>query len=234
MAIELPRSLVEYILLGPVSGRRQLQDSPILGDVWIGFARAADEPLDLLITPIRTVTAGAVAKAISEALGHRPDANISYLQSIVAANLGFEDVLRVVVPMTAWWHDRRNEDELKKYTIAADGLERLKATIDAVLPIAKNWKPGTEDHVTGRPLAAVDRYVALAGLILWAAGARSRGNAVSLTQALRDVTAQTIADLLSEVFEKIQKAGDAPTLVWQVSLNRTAMPAIAKSVPAVK
>ena len=35
MATDVPRWLVEFILLGPEDDRRQLQDSPILGDVWI-------------------------------------------------------------------------------------------------------------------------------------------------------------------------------------------------------
>ena len=43
MAIEIPSSLVEFILLGPSGDRRQLQDSPILGDVWIEFGKAPDQ-----------------------------------------------------------------------------------------------------------------------------------------------------------------------------------------------
>ena|SRR5438093_12920905 len=32
------RELIESVLLGPTNDRRQLQESPILGDVWIAFA----------------------------------------------------------------------------------------------------------------------------------------------------------------------------------------------------
>ena len=38
-SLEVPRALVEFILLGPEDDRRQLQDSPILGDVWLEFGR---------------------------------------------------------------------------------------------------------------------------------------------------------------------------------------------------
>ena len=38
MAIEIPRALIEYIMLGSGDSRRQLQDSPILGDVWVRYA----------------------------------------------------------------------------------------------------------------------------------------------------------------------------------------------------
>jgi hypothetical protein len=43
------RSLVELVLLGPTNDQRQLQDSPILGDVWIAFAAGPAEPMDRLI-----------------------------------------------------------------------------------------------------------------------------------------------------------------------------------------
>ena len=35
MAIPIPSPLVEFILLGPLDDLLQLQDSPILGDVWV-------------------------------------------------------------------------------------------------------------------------------------------------------------------------------------------------------
>ena len=121
MAIEIPSSLVEFILLGPEDDRRQLQDSPILGDVWVEFAKKPDQYLDLLITPLMTQPAGAVAAAIDErfnnlnALPARPpkngDPNIAYLQGIVAARLSFEEVLRIVVPITQWWADKRKKDD---------------------------------------------------------------------------------------------------------------------------
>jgi serine protease AprX len=50
MALTIPRAAVEQILLGPIGDRRQLQDSPILGDVWVAFAEKPHERQDLLIT----------------------------------------------------------------------------------------------------------------------------------------------------------------------------------------
>jgi serine protease AprX len=68
MAAELPRALVEFILVGPEEDRRQLQDSPILGDVWIEFAKAPGESLDLLITPYKDHPAGNVAADLVDRL----------------------------------------------------------------------------------------------------------------------------------------------------------------------
>ena len=45
------RALVELVLLGPSNDRRQLQDSPVLGDVWIAYAMKPSAAIDLLITP---------------------------------------------------------------------------------------------------------------------------------------------------------------------------------------
>ncbi|MET0849679.1 MAG: S8 family peptidase [Candidatus Rokuibacteriota bacterium] len=237
MAVEIPRSLVEYILLGPTSGRRQLQDSPILTDVWIAFARTPEARLDLLITPLRDKMAGEVAVAINRAMTDRsPDTDIGYLQGLVVARLDFEDVLHVVVPMTEWWHNPRNTDGLKKYTQASDGRARLTETIDLLLPIARDWKGGEPMEREPGLLSAVDRYLVLASLILWAR-AWSRQNAeaagASLAAALKDAKAATLSDLLGRVFADIA-ARTFDTLVWQVSLNRPAMPAISRSIPAVK
>src|SRR6516162_6247179 len=109
MAFSIPRPLVEFILLGPSDDRRQLQDSPILGDVWIEFGTKPASRVDLLISPYMTKHAGAVAAAIDEGLGYGEDddpANIAYLQGLVAARLTFDEVLRVVVPKTKWWIDK--------------------------------------------------------------------------------------------------------------------------------
>ena len=88
MPIPIPRSLVDFILLGPADDRRQLQDSPILGDVWIAFAERPAEPVDLLITPHRTIAAGHVAASIGRQID-REGPDIAYLQAIVAARLRF-------------------------------------------------------------------------------------------------------------------------------------------------
>ncbi len=96
MAITIPRTLVEFILLGPEDDRRQLQDSPILGDVWVEFAKNPGQRLELLITPYKETAQPATARhesctgvlawpQIDEPATTGP--NIAYLQGIVAAGL---------------------------------------------------------------------------------------------------------------------------------------------------
>jgi len=128
--IEVPRKVVEFILLGPEDDRRQLQDSPILGDVWVEFARNPGRKLELLITPYKGYAAGTVARALSNCSDIR-NADIAYLQGIVAARLTFEEVVRFVVPMTYWWNDRNNGTEIARYlddpALAADVATILEA-----------------------------------------------------------------------------------------------------------
>lgn len=106
------RDLVDLVLLGPSSDRRQLQDSPVLGDVWIAFAAKPADAMDLLITPTREKPAGPFAALIADRIrevkltrDNRYPAQVAYLQGLVAARLLFREVLRVIVPMTKWWQD---------------------------------------------------------------------------------------------------------------------------------
>ena len=241
MALEVPRALVEYILLGPPDDRRQLQDSPILGDVWIAFARQPDEALELLITPFKTKTARFVALAIEERLD-RPDGdedpNVAFLQGVIAAKLHFREILRVVVPMTDWWHKERTKEELAVFLDGKKRPEKLERTVDHIFDVAKRLKGG---RVTAekRRCSALERLVALAGVILWAAdqpkGRASRKTAeAAFAEALSAARGKAISDLLTELFQDIQKVSSKEPLVFQISMNRTASSAIARSVLAVK
>src|SRR3954470_22642623 len=89
------RALVELVLLGPTSDRRQLQDSPVLGDVWIAYAMKPYEAIDLLITLHKTRSAGPVAVMISRRIDELKtkrasgkESQIAYLQGLVAASGG--------------------------------------------------------------------------------------------------------------------------------------------------
>jgi serine protease AprX len=233
------RAVVDFILLGPTHDRRQLQDSPVLGDVWAEFAEHPAAAVDLLISPFKTHAAGPVAKAIADRLhtmGIRhaagDEALVAYLQGVVAARLYFAEVLRVVVPLTKWWVDGRMQEQLRAYTDAA--------SFDVIDHIIE-WTHAT--HADRKTAAALrfahckplDRYIALAGLLLWAA--RTPAATESTLGVLLDTPPQVdeVIALLRDLFQQISRdANPDEALVWQVSLNRKAMPALEKSVAAVK
>jgi serine protease AprX len=234
MAIEIPRSLVEFMLLGPLDDRRQLQDSPILGDVWVEFAKNPGESIELLIIPYKEYAAGEVAKTLSQN-GKIGDADIAYLQGIVAAKMPLKDVLSFVVPMSRWWQEKRMAATIENYLKNPGKMEK---DIEVILLAAGKWKQ--KHHMA--PMQDLDtrtRYIALAGLIYWAqfqkkSPARTGRNPEEQIRSIlqkgiaREISA-VLRDLLPESQEIRQKG-----LIWTVSLNRRATPALTKSVPAVK
>ena len=107
MPIRLAPTVVDSLLLGPENRRRQLQDFPVLGDVWTKFA---DEPggiLDLLIIPTWERPTGEVVSLISGEDGHGGDpekgCSVAYLQDLVVASFGLNHLYRVLIPATNWW-----------------------------------------------------------------------------------------------------------------------------------
>jgi hypothetical protein len=257
VAIKIPRSLVDFILLGPEDDRRQLQDSPILGDVWVEYAKAPDARLELLITPFKENAAGIVASALHRSMakaapprrGKKPKTSraaatidggaptIAYLQGIVAAKLTFDEVLRFVVPMTSWWMDKRIRKALQVYI---DDPRTMAKELEATRKDGLDWLNGRTD-VAIQDLPTRKRYAALAGLILWAA--KQEADEVEETGTLKAqskrflerVRVAEVAEGLTQVFNpETLRPGVDPPLVWTISLNRRVHPALTRSVPAVK
>jgi hypothetical protein len=119
----LTRHQIEALIYGSRATPRFTQDSPVLPDVWIRYAEAPEEPHELLLTPFQdaqvgTVTAGQLSRVLKACLvlpqGRRPPgpprphngrgASVAYNQSTVLARLWFDELVRVVLPLSAWWH----------------------------------------------------------------------------------------------------------------------------------
>jgi serine protease AprX len=120
--------------------QRFTQDSPVLADVWIGYAENPEEPQDLLLTPYQSTlalpgesstaseqtlfTPGKLAKELLRRLseerkldrwknwkrnrsaGEYVSPDIAYNQSTVAAQVWFDELVRVVLPMSHWYATR--------------------------------------------------------------------------------------------------------------------------------
>ena len=242
------RELVDLILLGPTGDRRQLQDSPVLGDVWLAFARDPKRRMDLLITPYRDHAAGPVAMALANALRqvaesqqmtkhalatYLKDISVAYLQGLVAARLSFEELITIVGPRTFWWKDR----DVQKSLLKSAAEQRLLLCLERLRKWARA-KTGEEREKLEKEfanLSAQDRYIALAGIILWQAET-SLSDEKGLNQ-LADIPANTVAARLQRLLFAI-RAAKIPVkeqgTIWQISLNRTAIPALQRSIPAVK
>jgi serine protease AprX len=125
--ITIPSYVVEYFLLGQTRKgevERYTQDGGIVIDVWLQFAQDIHRPLRLLVAPtdgVRSVDVGyalhggivAYRKSPPAADGSFPafpqknePLNISPLESFSAATVYFDELLRVVLPLTRWWDEK--------------------------------------------------------------------------------------------------------------------------------
>jgi hypothetical protein len=252
----LPGPLVDLILLGPADDRRQLQDSPILGDVWLAYAANPTGIQDLLITPHKATTAGQVAREVGERLKRvRVDkekrSQIAYLQGIVAARLYVDEMLRVIVPLTQWWSERNIHETLAKKYDPPHLTARLRALFESAL--AAERRPDIA-NAPDEGFTALERYLALAGVILWASTATRDTWTEPDPPSIEDVLTIVLDKLddvvagLVRIYRQIaaeerhqgqppdrDETGEpSPSLIFQVSLNRRVMSALDRSVPAVK
>lgn len=238
------RSLIDLVFLGPPNNRRQLQDSPVLGDVWVTYAQAPAEPVDLLITPNKDRAAGRVASLISQRIKELhekrdtdQEADVAYLQGFVAARLFFGEVLHVILPYTEWWWNRKTMQERESYK-----EEELQKKIDALLKWAKapdeHARAGVVNEFSG--LSSWDRYLIMAGIILWAVKTSRQGKKKGTASSIETLisTLEDSGEVMTEIEDFLSKtppvSAEKNVQVWRVSLNRKALPALERSVPAVK
>ncbi|WP_249142280.1 S8 family peptidase [Bradyrhizobium sp. AUGA SZCCT0160] len=264
----IPAELVEHILLGPTDDRRVLQDSPLLGDVWAAYALDPGVVQDVLITPHKNTTAAVVAEKIPPGLKLREKerqaekpapsdrkkerTKIAYLQGIVGARLYFDEVLRILVPLTQWW----SQPKLQERILKIDQV-KLKRLLERGLANSGAINQNDPENFT-----SLERYIALAGLIYWVGKlerpkiSRASSTPVERLPPLKFEDAfkkyqpyipEIIAGMFA-LYEIIQANPDAlestkhdeaeearsKGYIFQVSLNRPATAALDRSVPAVK
>jgi hypothetical protein len=117
------RTLVELVLLGPSNDRRQLQDSPILGDVWIAYAMKPADAIDLLITPHKEHGAGPVAMQILKRLGKvrvrtegTRSSEVAYLHDDFTIHLTYP-IDEIDAGRKADWTKEQNKEKARKKKI---------------------------------------------------------------------------------------------------------------------
>jgi hypothetical protein len=236
MTVEIPRALIEYILLGSGDTRRLIQDSPILIDVWDAYAKQPSDPIDLLIAAHRESTANELAaeiyRGITRSGAAEDDPEIAPLQGIVAARLFFGELLITLVPLTAWWQDKTTRNELAAYT--ANDSQKLNETVDGVLRLLARWRDSGDSGETTNERSALERFIALCTLVSLASWspwmeAERKG---SSPKRVKEAPVGDIEKVLRGFLEMM--APKPQPMIFRISLNRTASAAIAKSVPTVK
>lgn len=228
----LDRGLMEQLMFGTGRVRRFTQDSPVLPDVWLEYAKDG-EPVKLLLTPWRDAHTGEIRRELRRRLdAERTRARIVYNQSTVAATLGFEDLIRAVLPMTDWWQ-RLDRDWKLQDAATETGQENLaRAVMDPEHPPLLPAEQGER-----RPPPELLWLIRVVGaLALVRRGERlpevfhdeKRGVAGAGPEDWKPIV-RAVADLIRGVRPAAGKAR-----IFLVSLNRDASPTVTRSMLAVK
>jgi hypothetical protein len=234
--------------------RRFTQDTPVLPDVWLEYARAPGDgaadaagdprpPVKLLLTPFREAAAGEVSRVLRQRLaaerktaswrgfGHAPErpARVIYNQSIAAATLYFEDLVRVVLPLTDWWARICR-------TWDPGEIQRPEAQRALAVAVKNPEHPPIDRRERRLPpdMLWMLRVVGAVALVH-----RGRALPAVFTDPRRGVAAATERDwlpLVRAVASLIDGIGPAPPRprIYSVSLNREASPTVSRSTLAVK
>ncbi|MGD9721711.1 MAG: S8 family peptidase [Pirellulales bacterium] len=118
----------EKLLYGEGALQRFTQDSPVLPEVWMEYARAPDTRQDLLLTPFQSAKQQSqsptdLATELRERLKadqnikvrgfrHSPDdenddtPRLAYNHTTVVLRLYFDELVRIVLPISSWWRER--------------------------------------------------------------------------------------------------------------------------------
>lgn len=133
---EIPAFVIEYFLLGKTRRdaiERYTQDGGIVSDVWLAFARDRTVPERVLVAPSAETSAVVLGYALHQAItgyrsrffpGEQRDTpQVSPLENFVAVTLYFDELLRIVLPLTTWWHRKHLSALRRKAAFSGEMLE---------------------------------------------------------------------------------------------------------------
>jgi subtilisin family serine protease len=281
--------MIDVLLMGVGGRRRQLQEFPVLGDVWAQYAEHPGEPLDLLITPTWEKPTGDVARLIAHTGLHDSDRGpyprrVAYVHDLVVAQLSLDDLTTIALPATKWWdqiNDRWNEDF---HDDVKEAVEEERHPSARTLHKWTGWELDAalrEEAMGGRladekrlesaydEMETEDRQAAKIGVLLGilrvAAAKAAPTEAAATDPRMPSVPAAVPPHPLADLVDLLEReailaegtravrliikahadyeagiageeAGTATQrgVIFQVSLNRAAAPAVAESVNAIK
>ncbi|MEA2329698.1 MAG: serine protease AprX [Thermoanaerobaculia bacterium] len=224
----------------------------------------------VLLTPFREASAGEVRRVLHDRLvadrqrrGHQTEkvSRIIYNQTTIAATLYFEDLVRVVIPMTDWWERMVRQLRVTDMSVLNDPNVR---TVIAAALVDPEHRPKSvaakEQYPPPRELPANPQYPpdllwlirvvgAMAmvrdGAPLPAVFGRKNGVAIASEDDWRPIV-DAVANLIAEIPAMIddpppEDDADSPVAVarerariYSVSLNRQATATVSRSTLAIK
>ena len=242
--MQLSDALIRELIFGAGTGRRFTQDTPVMPDVWLAYGRSAASgtagraPLDLLITPHYESYPARLAAVLRQRLeeerrssawrrrhprGAR-GADVAYNQSTVVASLWLDELVRVLLPLTPWWHHSLEQVEGNLGKAAGDpGLRRALERV-----LSGEQRPAGDAEPPSDLL-----WLALTVGVILLAETQAGDRPLDRDQLLArlDEVQAALVDLVEDL-QPIPR--EHQQLAWSVNRNRPAEPAIWMSTPAVK
>ena len=257
----LPREQIRDLLYGQGHDFRFTQDSPVLPDVWAEYAERPDQPVDLLLTPYQdrgstslgpARLAAALEDSLQQGAGRAKvfrragdaDPQIAVNQTTVAARLWFDELVRVVLPLSSWWHSRlvlaKADQDLRKKALGA--LEKMKTApgrrwLAGVFAAAEEGHPSEVSADLYWTMLVVGA-IAMSNQPTTAAQGRRKPPPeswpVPSEPGPRRKYFERLFSSLAELFAGVEFNASVPALIHLVSRNRPATTCLSRSVPAVK
>jgi serine protease AprX len=257
----LSREQIRSLLFNQGVDSRFTQDSPVLPDVWIEYAQNPGAPVDLLLTPYQDRSSTSLSPALlaSELTNRlREDSGrskyfdrigqnhheIAINQTTVAVRLWFDELVRVVLPLSSWWNARVVRAQSSK-TIAKKALNAIDKLQTAA---GRKWLAGVFAKTTSGHPKEMTEDVFWLMLVIGVISMSHRTGPKTKTEKKSEVQAWPMPDSvaarqeyfdrlfssLTELFSEADIVSPRPSLVHLVSRNRPAMTCLQRSVPAVK
>ena len=135
---------VEDLLFKQMGSTRYTQNSPILPDVWLKYAKEPGKSQELLLTPHRDSDPSELAACLKKCLEEfarkkktpltkaKKRWSVAYNGTTVLANLNFHEMIGVALPLTKWW---------KKYLVSGESsfVRRLLSEPEQFRDVFLQW-----------------------------------------------------------------------------------------------
>jgi hypothetical protein len=236
----LERRVLEELIFRIAPLRRFTQDSPVLPDVWFEYGRDPSRRVDLLLTPFRTASPGAVYREVrarlDENIGpsdyaslHNTDEHqdLAYSQSTVVVKAWFDELVRVLLPVSAWQADR---GDTAAQWIALPEVADPRSLADQLVEMER-----------GRTLlrnADLLWMIRIVGTIEMARRGDVPDELTAVGPDRPPLSAEHAEALVSTVIELLSGTppltAEGRSLIFTISLNRLARTTVWRSVQAVK
>lgn len=235
----IDRQQLEQLIFGAELSRRFTQDSPILPDVWIEYGVNPGQRVDLLLNPFAELSPGKLFQALRSRLKavrqtgqwrerHSNDsstAELAYNQSTVVAKLYFDELIQVVLPLTAWW---------RKYIIKKPKVNGKPSS--SFQNFLSDEKSVLKDLDTLRNAQTSTANLKYQPEWLWMVKVIGK---ICFSQSHKTDVSNISDDQCFEVFSSLMDSSvklepEHESFIWSVTRNRTATIAMWRSTLAVK